>query len=58
MCEDTFTGNSVTMDVLGAPHLEIGGWHNNGEILRLEGKTVLVAYKGNTWLAIAAMRNM
>src|SRR5207244_2892432 len=40
--------------VLCAPHLEIGGWHNNGEILRLEGKTVLIAYKGNTWLAIAA----
>ena len=44
----------LKMYVLCAPHLEIGGWHNNGEILRLEGKTVLVAYKGDTWLAIAA----
>jgi len=40
--------------VLCAPHLEIGGWHNNGEVLRLEGHTVLTAYKDNTWLAIGA----
>src|SRR5262249_10408246 len=40
--------------VLCAPHLEIGGWHNNGEVLRFDGKTVLAAHKGNTWLAIAA----
>ena len=44
----------LRMYVLCAPHLEIGGWHNNGEVLRLEGQTVLTAYKGNTWLAIGA----
>jgi glucoamylase len=44
----------LRMYVLCAPHLEIGGWHNNGEILRLEGRTVLIAYKGETWLAIGA----
>src|SRR5215813_980694 len=44
----------LKMYVLCAPHLEIGGWHNNGEILRLEGQTVLIAYKGETWLAIGA----
>ena len=42
------------MYVLCAPHLEIGGWHNNGEVLRWDGRTVLVAYKGTTWLAIGA----
>jgi len=44
----------LRMYVLCAPHLEIGGWHNNGEILRFDGKTVLVAYKGGTWLVIGA----
>jgi glucoamylase len=38
--------------VLCAPHLEIGGWHNNGEILHIGDSKVLLAHKGNTWLAI------
>jgi len=44
----------LRMYVLCAPHLEIGGWHNNGEVLRLRGRKVLVAHKGNTWLVIGA----
>ena len=40
--------------LLCAPHLEIGGWHNNGEVLRLRGQTVLAAYKGSTWVVIGA----
>src|SRR6266705_2115649 len=44
----------LQMYVLCAPHLEIGGWHNNGEVLRFDGHTVLVANKGNTWLVIGA----
>ena len=44
----------LRMYVLCAPHLEIGGWHNNGEVLRFDGHTVLVAHKGNTWLVIGA----
>lgn len=40
--------------VLCAPHLEIGGWHNSGEVLEVKGRKVLVAYKGDTWLALAA----
>jgi glucoamylase len=40
--------------VLCAPHLDIGGWHNNGEVLRLRGHTVLTAYKNNTWVVIGA----
>jgi glucoamylase len=40
--------------VLCAPHLEIGGWHNNGAVLRLRARTVLAAHKGNTWLVIGA----
>ena len=44
----------LRMYLLCAPHLEIGGWHNNGEVLRLEGKTILVAHKGDTWLVIGS----
>src|SRR3989441_6880463 len=44
----------LRMYVLCAPHLEIGGGHNNGGGFQLRGHTVLTAYKGNTWLAIRA----
>jgi glucoamylase len=44
----------LRMYVLCAPHLEIGGWHNNGEVLRFDGHTILTAHRGNTWLVIAA----
>ncbi len=40
--------------VLCAPHLEIGGWHNNGQVLHLSDRDLLVAYKGKTWLVIGA----
>jgi len=40
------------MYILCAPHLEIGGWHNNGEILYVGDSKLLLAHKGNTWLAI------
>jgi len=44
----------LKMYVLCAPHLEIGGWHNNGEILHIGDNRLLLAHKGNTWLAIGA----
>ena len=44
----------LRMYVLCAPHLEIGGWHNNGEVLRLDENTVLAAHKGDTWMVIGA----
>ena len=44
----------LRMYVLCAPHLEIGGWHNNGEVLELRGHKLLAVSKGNTWLVIAA----
>jgi len=40
--------------VLCAPHLEIGGWHNNGYVLHVGRRKYLGAQKGNTWLAVAA----
>lgn len=44
----------LRMYVLCAPHLEIGGWHNNGEVLQTRGYKCLAAYKGNTWLVLGA----
>jgi glucoamylase len=44
--------SKLKMYVLCAPHLEIGGWHNSGRVL--QDYKVLLAHKGNTWLAIGA----
>ncbi len=44
----------LRMYVLCAPHLEIGGWHNNGEVLEVKGRKFLAASKGATWLVIGA----
>jgi glucoamylase len=46
--------SKLKMYVLCAPHLEIGGWHNNGEFVEIGDYRLLVAYKGNTSLAIGA----
>jgi glucoamylase len=41
--------------VLCAPHLEIGGSHNNAEVLHTRsGRQILVASKGSTWMALGA----
>jgi glucoamylase len=37
-----------------APHLEVGGWGNNGNVARLAGREFLTAHKDGTWLAMAA----
>ena len=39
---------------LCAPHLEIGGKGNNGYVVNIAGRKVLVAQKEETWLATAA----
>ncbi len=40
--------------VLCAPHLQIGGWHNNGEVVQARGRRFLMAYRENTFVTIAA----
>ena len=41
--------------VLCAPHLEVGGEHNSGYVLEMVGgRRVLVAHKGNVWMAMMA----
>ena len=44
----------LRMYVLCAPHLEIGGWNNNGYVLHVGRRKYLGAQKGSTWLAVAA----
>jgi glucoamylase len=39
---------------LCAPHLEVGGWGNNGYVAELDGRKILMAQKQGTWLALAA----
>lgn len=46
--------SKLRMYILCAPHLEIGGWHNNGDVLRVRGHKFLSANKGNTWLVLGA----
>jgi glucoamylase len=36
-----------------APHLEVGGVHNNGRVLDVAGRRVLLAWKGTSALAMA-----
>ena len=40
--------------MLCAPHLEIGGWQNNAQVLYLGSQKLLAAHKGNTWLVVGA----
>jgi glucoamylase len=37
-----------------APHLEVGGRGNNGNVVRTNWGEVLTAHKGSTWLVLAA----
>ncbi len=39
---------------LCAPHLEVGGWGNNGYVIEVAGRKILMAQKNRTWLALAA----
>jgi len=40
--------------VLLAPHLDVGGWGNNGFVGEAAGRELLVAEKHGTWLALGA----
>lgn len=39
---------------LCAPHLEGGGWGNNAYVIESDSRSILIANKGNAWLALAA----
>jgi glucoamylase len=46
--------SKLRLYALCAPHLEVGGWGNSGYVVRVAGRTVLIAEKKGTWLALAA----
>jgi glucoamylase len=46
--------SQLRLYALCAPHLEVGGWGNNGYVARVAGRTVLIAERKGTWLALAA----
>ena len=42
--------------VLCAPHLEVGGWHNNARVIEAAGSRLLAAEKAGRWLVVGATR--
>jgi cell division protease FtsH len=46
--------SKLKLYVLCAPHLEVGGWGNNGCVIEVSGRKILTAEKRGTWLALAA----
>jgi glucoamylase len=51
--EESFI-SKLQLYALCAPHLEVGGWGNNGYVAELNGRKILMAQKEGTWLALAA----
>jgi glucoamylase len=46
--------SQLKLYVLLAPHLEVGGWNNNGFVREVAAQKILVGQKGGTWLALGA----
>ncbi len=46
--------SELSICALCAPHLDVGGWGNNGYVVEAAGRQILVAEKRGTWLALAA----
>lgn len=46
--------DKLQLYVLAAPHMGIGGWHNNAEVRNFKARRILVAHKDGFWLAIGA----
>jgi glucoamylase len=46
--------SKLRLYALCAPHIEVGGWGNNGSVVRVADRTVLIAERKGTWLALAA----
>jgi glucoamylase len=46
--------SKLRLYALCAPHLEVGGWGNNGYVAELNGRRILMAQKQGTWLALGA----
>ena len=46
--------SKLKLYALCAPHIEVAGWGNNGYVARVAGRTILIAQRKGTWLAMAA----
>ncbi len=46
--------SALRLYALCAPHLEVGGWGNNGYVTEVAGRRILTAEKQGTWLALGA----
>jgi glucoamylase len=46
--------SQLRLYALCAPHLEVGGWGNNGYVVEADGRKILMAEKQGRWLALAA----
>ena len=46
--------SKLRLFALLAPHLEVGGWGNTGNVAEAAGREVLTAHKSGTWLALGA----
>src|SRR6202167_141471 len=46
--------STLRLFALCAPHIEVAGWGNNGYVARVAGRTVLMAERQGTWLAMVA----
>ena len=49
--DDAFVSN-LRFYVLCAPHLQVGGWGNNGYVIKVAGRKILMARKKGMWLAL------
>jgi glucoamylase len=46
--------STVKLYALLAPHIEVGGWGNNGQVREVAGQEILTAHKQGIWLALGA----
>jgi len=44
--------SKLRLYALCAPHLQVGGWNNNGYVIEVAGRKILMACKEGIWLAL------
>jgi glucoamylase len=49
--------SQLRLYVLCAPHLQVGGWGNNGSVFEVAGRKILIAQKKRIWLALGGTVN-
>ena len=51
--DETFI-SKLRLYTLCAPHLQVGGWGNNGYVIEVSGRKILMARKEGIWLALGS----